>query len=1016
MRYDSQNFQALTAQHFLALSQVGAALMRELDEERLLQLIAQTACEVTGATFAAFSLRPVDEEGQPPVASEGALFHLVAVVGVTSEQEELFRRMPLRGEGLLAPIFRQGVPVRVADVLAHPPATSAPPEVREATLQAARAYAQGQLPADALPSLGVPAGHPVVRSFLGVPLLDRSGEVRGGLLLGHGEPGQFTEEDQVILVGLAGQAAVALENARLYRLAGLRTQELHVLFESTVDGVTFVDQEGMIRRENAVASELRRSVLETPEAGELLETLLHAPARTVLQGADAPERVVQVSNALGERREFLVTARPLRASMLPLTPPETLVGSDRQPSYDQAQPLSGVVVIWRDLAERRLREAAQERTHYLAAIFGAMTDGLYVYDAQGRIVQMNTAARELLTRTGRLEMVELPIQERLANVTATTAGGERLTDQQLPISRMLRGESYTSGQVMTLQVPTHEGEVPSIAVTGEPIRDEQGKIIGAVLITRDVTQQQQAEREREEQAQQLRLQASLVDLAPDAILVHDMHGLIISWNRGAEQLYGWTVEEAQGQITYTLLQTHFPVSQEAVARQLQQEGQWEGELVHTCRDGRLVVVESRQVLLRDLLGQPNAILEINRDISERRRLERFEREVRAQMEDRLGLLQTILNELPSAIYLACGPEAHLVLANRATTSVFGAPWIPGQPLQAFLAQHGIRILRPDGRPLPYEGMAVLRALRQGETVRQQQKVIWHPDGTALPVLVNAVPLDAAQVPMPAGMRQAPPAGEAERVALVIYQDVTALKEAEYLKDEFLSIATHELRSPVAILKGYADWLLRQSARGKEVPLSESQQEGLRGIAQTAARLDDLTRDLLDIGRLQAEQPGRLAEPIDLVALVERVVKGQQVTTQRHHLTLHTVYRHLTVNIDPRRLEQVLVNLLGNAIKYSPQGGPVEVEISSDIQGEEEVALLSVRDHGMGIPAQQQARIFGRFTRAENARTTEIAGTGLGLYLSRELVERNGGRIWFESTEGVGSTFFVTLPLIGAEHV
>ena len=186
MRYDSQNFQALTAQHFLALSQVGAALMRELDEERLLQLIAQTACEVTGAAFAAFSLRPIDEEGQPPVASEGALFHLAAVVGVTSEQEELFRRMPLRGEGLLAPIFRQGVPVRVADVLAHPPATSAPPEVREATLQAARAYAQGQLPADALPSLGVPAGHPVVRSFLGVPLLDRSGEVRGGLLLGHG--------------------------------------------------------------------------------------------------------------------------------------------------------------------------------------------------------------------------------------------------------------------------------------------------------------------------------------------------------------------------------------------------------------------------------------------------------------------------------------------------------------------------------------------------------------------------------------------------------------------------------------------------------------------------------------------------------------------------------------------------------------------------------------------------------------------------------------------------------------
>jgi signal transduction histidine kinase len=105
---------------------------------------------------------------------------------------------------------------------------------------------------------------------------------------------------------------------------------------------------------------------------------------------------------------------------------------------------------------------------------------------------------------------------------------------------------------------------------------------------------------------------------------------------------------------------------------------------------------------------------------------------------------------------------------------------------------------------------------------------------------------------------------------------------------------------------------------------------------------------------------------------------------------------------------VLTNLLSNAIKYSPQGGPIELTIREEV--EPHTALLSIRDRGIGIPVGQQVHIFGRFVRAENARASEITGTGLGLYLSRELVERHGGRLWFESTEGAGSTFFMALPM------
>jgi GAF domain-containing protein len=186
-------------------------LLTESDETRLVHFIAQTACDLTGAAFAAFGLRSLNEEGQAPVPSEGNLFHLAAVVGVTPEQEALFRHMLLEEEGLLAPIFRHGVPVLVADVLTFASTeTPAPAALRDVARPTAPAATLRDVPAEDTPSVGVPAGHPLVRSFLGVPVLASQGEVRGGLLVGHREPGHFTPEDKALLMGLARQAAVAL--------------------------------------------------------------------------------------------------------------------------------------------------------------------------------------------------------------------------------------------------------------------------------------------------------------------------------------------------------------------------------------------------------------------------------------------------------------------------------------------------------------------------------------------------------------------------------------------------------------------------------------------------------------------------------------------------------------------------------------------------------------------------------------------------------------------------------------
>src|SRR5216684_1177459 len=503
-----------------------------------------------------------------------------------------------------------------------------------------------------------------------------------------------------------------------------------------------------------------------------------------------------------------------------------------------------------------------------------------------------------------------------------------------------------------------------------------------------------------------------LEVSPDALVLVDAAGRIARVNSQTGALFGYTRSELEGAALDALLPERFRAAhvldREQYATSPRTRPMGAGLALYGRRkDGTEFPVDiSLSPLLFDgALHVMGAI----RDITVRRQLEEHERAAREAAEARLALLQLVLDELPTCVYFVTGSEARLVLANRAAVTLWGSDWPAGQPMLDFLGAHHIRLFDTNGQALPPAAFATLRALHEGQTVFQHQEIIRHADGTNLPVLVNAVSVDPhllAGLEAEGGNRHI---SSAEPAALVVIQDVTSLKEAEQLKDQFIGLVVHELRNPLAALKGFATMLLRHSQGDRGTALASWQQEALTEIDLAADRLNRLTEDLLDVVRLEA---GRLVlhrESIDLVNTIRHVIAQMGQSSDRHQLTFSTSLSHLQAQMDRGRIEQVLVNLLTNAIKYSPDGGSVEVALQ--LASEWQEALISIRDQGIGIPQAEQAQLFGRFVRASNSQTQGISGTGLGLYLCRELVSQHGGDIWFESTEGSGSTFFLRLPLL-----
>jgi len=228
------------------------------------------------------------------------------------------------------------------------------------------------------------------------------------------------------------------------------------------------------------------------------------------------------------------------------------------------------------------------------------------------------------------------------------------------------------------------------------------------------------------------------------------------------------------------------------------------------------------------------------------------------------------------------------------------------------------------------------------------------------------------------------------------------------RQEFLGVVSHELKTPVAVMRAYSELLLRRAERAGRT----TEIDVLRRMGDQAERMLGMIEQLLDSRRLEDGLLALEVSHFDVSELVRRVAHEFELTTVSHRIILDLPGR-MVILADRRRIEEVLNNLLDNAVKYSPSGGTIRVRLARDqAETPREAVTLTVSDDGPGVPERDQERVFDRFYQAPGRLHKGHAGLGLGLYISRELVRRHGGDMWLQSPAGAGATFFVRLPVSG----
>ncbi|WP_223216666.1 PAS domain-containing sensor histidine kinase [Paraburkholderia phenoliruptrix] len=483
----------------------------------------------------------------------------------------------------------------------------------------------------------------------------------------------------------------------------------------------------------------------------------------------------------------------------------------------------------------------------------------------------------------------------------------------------------------------------------------------------------------------LREQVELLNLAHDAIVVHDMNDRITFWNHGAQALYGWSAQEALGQSLQELTQTSYPVPDEQVRSELLRADRWHGELQRVRNDGSVVVIASRAALLRDEKGNPRAVLATNNDITDRKRAEQALERSEAFLRDAQQLSRTgsIAMRFPAG-EMWWSDEAYRILGySRDTRPSIDALLARVHPDDLALVrgafEHTVgaeplvdiehRLTMPDGSMKHVHCVAHLAATRSG-----------HKEYVA--ALMDITDMKRAQE------------------ALARTNDELAHVTRITLLGELAASIAHEVAQPIAAIAACGSAALRWLNR--PTPELEEAAQSLRQIVRDAKRADDVIQKIRSMARKRERRP----TAVDLDAVIVESIELVQRELQRNRIEpeLDLAEPPLAACCDRVQLQQVMINLIMNGVQAMAEvAGPRRLSIATRRLEDAQVHVI-VQDCGTGISEENAARLFNTFF------TTKPEGMGMGLSICRSIVEAHGGRIWAEPRAGGGAVFQFVLPI------
>ncbi len=824
----------------------------------------------------------------------------------------------------------------------------------------------------------------------------------GALVLYGDEPRPWSDADLQLAHTIARHLASATVRTQAQQEARATGERLATVMRTVDEGIVVQSPTGALEYVNDAAARFigfasTADFLGTPREAilgqfEILDEQRrpipaeNLPGRRALAGEASESVVCYRINATGEERWSFVRANPVLDA-------------------DGAVVLS--VSVIRDItAAKQAEAAARQSAALIEGVFRTVPVGLAFWDTDLRYVRVNEALEE---------MYGVPASELLGRTLFDLRPeyGDGLTPT---IRRVLESGEPATGVELTGERRDEPGVQRTWLTSFFPVRDPDGELLGVGCSTSDVTAERQALAERERSEERLRFLAKASDLLNETL----------DYEQTLEAIAEMAVPTLAGQVVIDLVEDDGSMRCVAAAHA---EPAKSGH-VRALRERYPPTASDHPVQLAVRLGEASLIPDLQAHVDEMAQDDTHAQEIRllantsgivAPLIARgrtLGAIQLGTID-PQPRFTPADLELATELARRASLALDNARLYRAAQERAHAAaalefvDDGVFLLDGDDVVRLWNPTAALtlrvpaasavgrpvRELIAGwDTFHERIRIASEPSGgrgraQTVPVEVEGVErwLSISAVRFPGG-------------TVYAFRDLTDERAIEQMKSDFVATVSHELRTPLSAIYGAALTLKRNDVR-----LEESQRDGLLDVvANEADRLARIVNDILWASRLDSGRMGVAIESCDAVSLTTQVVEAlRSHAPESVELTVDGASGLPPVAADPDKLRQVLTNLVDNAIKYSPDGGVVRVGVSDT--GDAGRIRFTVEDHGLGIPPSEQSRIFEKFFRLDPSMTRGVGGTGLGLYICRELVYRMHGRIWVISDGHSGSTFVVELP-------